>query len=948
MSVWLGVFWAVLPTGVAARTQDAAADPAVEAHRLWQGGKYDEALEAYEALAKTLKPDDAAGRSKVALGRAEALISLGRYEDAAASLVPLVPGEGPVDVDAAARLAALRFDQGRWEESEALVERVLEANPDQLLARWTRIRTDLARGNRERAVEAAKWFIDHHNAHEQELDRRPGDLLLIGQAAELFYRSSARGEELAEALNDVINNLYERAIQADPKCWQAAWLQGRLFLSGYEEPSALKELQRALRLNPSAAEVHVTLGQADLQGYKLASGRRRVETALEINPHYAPAHILEADLNISDERFEDAKRAAEAALAENPRDEEALARLAAACRLLVDPVGAAEAETRALARNPQPAAFYAALGERLADRRKYHSAERALLLAIAADPQAAAPRIGLGMLYMQIGREAEASDLFEAAFAADPFNVRANNMRKVLAHLAGYETVETEHFVVKTPPGADVLVARYMAEYLEEVYTLLSEKFQFAPPGKTIVELMKDHQWFSGRTIALPFIPTVGACTGKIVALASPRSTNKPYNWSRVLVHEMTHVWNLQQSDFNIPHWYTEALAVESEQTPRPQEWNKMLVERVPKRKLLNLENINLGFIRPREPEERQLAYCQAQLYAQYIVKRFGPDALIKLLMAYREGLTTPAAIPHCFGVTVADFEAKYLEHLDSVVKQLRTRAETEPETSFSELERQLAEKPEDADLNARMAYEHFARRDLKAARPLADKALELRKHHPLASYVKARLLSSIGDDSGALALLEPALDPEAPDERVLDLLAELLMKAERLDEAEELYRKAIEADPLNSKWVAGIARVHVRKGDRVKLREALGQLAMNDADNLILRKRLAQEHLAAQDLAQAEKWARECIYIQVDDPTTHAMLAEALAGQNKHEPAVAEWRTALGLKPKNALELEIQLARSLKALGRVAEAREVLDKVLSVEPENGEAKALRAGLPER
>jgi Flp pilus assembly protein TadD len=93
-------------------------------------------------------------------------------------------------------------------------------------------------------------------------------------------------------------------------------------------------------------------------------------------------------------------------------------------------------ESVVLAHNPRPAAFYAALAERLADRRKYHSAERAFLLAIAADPKHAAARIGLGMLYMQIGRETEARDLFDAAFAADPFNVRADNMMKVLKHMA--------------------------------------------------------------------------------------------------------------------------------------------------------------------------------------------------------------------------------------------------------------------------------------------------------------------------------------------------------------------------------------------------------------------------------------------------------------------------------------------------------------------------------
>ena len=49
-----------------------------------------------------------------------------------------------------------------------------------------------------------------------------------------------------------------------------------------------------------------------------------------------------------------------------------------------------------------------------------------------------------------------------------------------------------------------------------------------------------------------------------------PTTMKSRYNWARVITHEMTHVINLQQTDFNIPHWYTECLAVESEKEPPP------------------------------------------------------------------------------------------------------------------------------------------------------------------------------------------------------------------------------------------------------------------------------------------------------------------------------------------------------------------------------------------
>ncbi len=811
-----------------------------------------------------------------------------------------------------------------------------------------------ATGKIDDAVLAWKWFVDRYNEQHPVMSKDADALLIVGQAAERYYRAVARGDDLSEQLNDVINEIYEGALRADPNCWQAPWLEGRLFLSGYNEAAAKKELARAQQINPEAAEVLVTLGQSDLQSYKLAGGRSKAERALEINPRYVPALVLLADLNISDERFPDAKAAARKAVAENPRDEDALARLAASCRLLVDPAGASAAEAVALARNPRPAAFYAALGERLADRRKFRDAERAFLLAAEADPHRADAPIGLGMLYMQIGREDEAHDLFKTAFDADPFNVRANNQILVLKHMASYKPVETEHYSVLIDPTQDVLLGKYMARYLESVHGELTQRFGYAPPGLTKIEIMKNHRWFSARTIGLPFIPTVGACTGKVVALASPKETREPFNWARVLKHEVVHVITLQQTEFNIPHWYTEALAVESEGYPRPQEWNKMLLERVPNRKkLLNLDTINLGFIRPKEPEDRQMAYCQAQLYARYMLQRFGADSLSKLLDAYRRGLTTERAIKVCFNVEKADFEAAYLTYLDEVVKTIRTRVNDEKPVKFSELERQLKAKPDDPDLNARMAYEHFVRRDLKEARPFVNKALKLQPRHPMASWVKAKILESIGDLDEALAVLEPALDPEKPNERVTDLLAYLQLDAGNLSEAERLYELGRKDDPYNVRWLAGLARVHMSQAKESKsddLRQKyeaqllldLAQIADSDADELVVRQELAERHLKAGHPDQAEKWANELLNIEVYNPVYHVLLADALAARKKFDPALEEYQTALDLKAKKPNDLKVKMAKALNGLGRKKEAQATLDAILKADPEHPEAKALR------
>src|SRR5208337_4160394 len=114
--------------------------------------------------------------------------------------------------------------------------------------------------------------------------------------------------------------------------------------------------------------------------------------------------------------------------------------------------------------------------------------------------------------------------------------------------------------------------------------------------------------------------------------------------WGRVLRHELVHIFNLDQTSFQVPHWFTEGLAVINEGYPRPQIWNQLLRERVPARELLNLDNIELGFIRPRSALEWNLAYCQGQLYVEYMRSTYGPKTIGEMLSAYHDGLDTSAA----------------------------------------------------------------------------------------------------------------------------------------------------------------------------------------------------------------------------------------------------------------------------------------------------------------
>ena len=107
------------------------------------------------------------------------------------------------------------------------------------------------------------------------------------------------------------------------------------------------------------------------------------------------------------------------------------------------------------------------------------------------------------------------------------------------------------------------------------------------------------------------------------------------------------------------------------------------------------------------------------------------------------------------------------------------------------------------------------------------------------------------------------------------------------------------------------------------------------------MRKALAERHLAAGDAAAAEKWADECLYIDVYDPSVHVLLADAQAAGKKFADAIEEYQTALELKPKKPNDLKVKLAQAQLASGRRDAAKATLDGVLKADPEHPEAKEL-------
>lgn len=921
-----------------------AQETLAEANKLRLTGRYDEALEKYEHLQEK-EPVTAA------IGISRTQQSVGKYAEAEKTLSAAVE-MNPKSAALPAELALLAFSQGDYATAQKQADAALKLDQNQLAARWVTAELHRTAGRIKEASAAYEWFIDYYNGRDKFAD--PEELRLIGLASAQAARWNRRSDEFTF----LVNTLYPDALKLNKSYWPAQFESSLLFLEKYNEPQAAAELSAAMAINPNAAELHAARALLALQKYDLDSARASLKRSLEINPSLLLAHQLSADVQLADLRPAEAAKTLEEARKLNPVDEETLGRLAAAYAA-VDGVRDDPAGTRwgalideAAKRNPRCGQFFASLAGGLDLMRRYPAAAKYYEEAYRRLPELADVRGELGLVYMRLGEEGKAAKLLAESFEIDPFNVRVKNTLAVLDVLKGYAVLETEHFVLRFDRGHDELLARYAARYLEdEVYPALVKDLGYAPPGKSLFEIFSrskntsGHGWFSARMVGLPFVHTVGACAGKIVALASPGELPQKYNWARVLKHEFVHVVNLQQTNFNIPHWFTEGLAVRHEGLPRPPGWNELLVKRSKAGKLFNLDTINGGFIRPTSGDDWTLAYCQAELYVEYMTAAHGPDAPAKMLAAYADNRVTAEAVKVCFGVEPAAFEAGYKAYLDKLIAGLSASEEPEPRT-FAELEQALRDDPEDSQATAELSFAYLQKGKNPEARRLALAARRLVPKQPLAAYVLARLQLSIGDAEGAEKLLEDAHDAAAPQENALGLLAGLKLKAEEFAAAEKYYRLGLEKFPRGDKWHKALAKLYLQTGEKKQLTAILTTLAEREADDFTLRKKLAQLALEQADHAAAHRWARDAMQIDVNDAEVHAWLAESLIGLGKDRlsEAIEEYETAISLDGTRKA-WRFALARVCIDAKQPAKAKEALEALLRIDPQYPGADVLLESL---
>lgn len=673
----------------------------------------------------------------------------------------------------------------------------------------------------------------------------------------------------SEGFNRALLARIARARDADRLNFDARLAEAELLYARHNLPEASNAAKEALTLNPRSAAAWRLLGDIAVDAFDFDTSESIADRLDALAPGdgarpSADGAALRARAALRRRDPQDAIDALAPAIAAMPERHELLAIRAAAESATFDTDATEALLAEFDRRSPALPDALVWVGRTLAEARQYDLADAYLQRAIERAPAWALPRLERGLMLVQAGDDAAARAELEQALARDPFDLRAQNSLTLVTELATYQTIETDHFVIRFKPGIDAALAPEMAVAMEALHARVCSDapggVDFEPARKTTIELMPNHEWFAVRIGGMPSIHTMAASTGPIIAIESPQEGPKftvgPFDWKRVLQHEYTHTVNLARTRNRIIHWLTEANAVFNEDSPRDMRTWRLLASAYTNNELFDLEQINIAFVRPKRPQDRSLAYAQGAWMFEYIVERWGPDAP----RAIMDASTAGASAVEAFEQVLAESPQSFLEAFTPWARdQLLERGLILPDDlpPADELLAGFMGGPDDPDATP--------------PEQLIDELLAEYPDHPELLDLKLAFALMRADErlsDEQIALLERMIAVRPPDDAPHRRLARHYLAAESFDERLRAipHLEFLDAREIHTPaYAAALADLYAKSGNPTGAQEKAeraASIAPFDADQ---REQAARMALLNNDLDAAERHLTALAIIEPD-----------------------------------------------------------------------------------
>jgi cellulose synthase operon protein C len=939
-----GTGWAQTTTAPATQPAESSTKPAAnvidQAEVAFFAGKYAEAISLAEA-----KLDDPVEQTAAAVIVARAHRMTGKYDQAVAVLEKLAD-QSAEDADWQVAMARALERLGRYEDVLAHAGRARTIAPDDPRGILLQGRTLETLGRYDEALEAYRGI--EAILRDDSFTRNPAALVAMGQILDRY--GMLTGERASRQAQNILHNYFQDAYKKVRKgYWPAHIAAGAFLLSKHKAGGAGQEFSLALKAQKNLPEAWAGLAAVDLNRWKFEDCLGKADKALAINPNLADAHLAKAACYMQWRKFDKVPPIVEKVLAVNPNHPEALALMAAAYIRMGEDAKAEPFAKRFEKVNPHGSLLAVTIGNWLVAGRQFDQARGYLDRAVELQPKLAEPYASLGQLYMQTGEEAQAIKVLDKAHEIDDFREDVLNYLQVARRLVSDEFLvrQTEHFIIKVNAEHDAVLLDQVAEFMEEVYDEVTSDYNYRPDRKIIVEVLPNQEQFSARISGRAWIPTIGACTGPVIAIAAPNKIRGQlglHNWGEVLRHEFAHTVTLGATGNRIPHWFTEACAVWQQKDKRATKYVQALVNATRADGLLKVKDMDWSFIRPRKPGERMLAYCQSEWMLDYIIRTRGFETVHRMLAGFRDGKTQAEVFDEVLGMGESQFDEAFAKWAAEQVAAWGFPAEPLPK--LAETSKAYKANAEDPNVLARHAlalmYAGKGDRAMKVATAALEKnPSQIDALRVLANMqLKKGLLNAAIETANRLEALDPTTQT-AP-----RILARCYLAKKDYPEAIRALHLQQQRSPMDHFSYKQLAKLYIQLG---RVRDALPQLIYLHRHTLrdpSYARQAAEIYRTLGEYEAAEKFFREILRINPYESSAYAGLATLLLRQGEFDRARKAAEALTLLEPDSARSwsylamVEFRSGQQGGDVARLKQAREAALRSQQLDPA-GQGKAI-------
>jgi cellulose synthase operon protein C len=637
-------------------------------------------------------------------------------------------------------------------------------------------------------------YQEANNQFRAATDKSPGNALYRVRWGRLMHERFNNTEA---------DNLFSEALQRDPKNAQAYYGMALVSADGFDS-KAIEYAGKAIELDPKLYEAHELMALLQLEDNDQAKAFEEADTALKISPEALDAMAVHAAIEIINDR----------------------------------PPDAWLEKIRAI--NPVYGEGYKLIGDELVLNRRYEDGIAYYRKALDADPQLWSARSQLGINLMRLGQEDEPRKQLELCYENGYRNEETVNTLRLLDSYKNFITFKDPGTILKLNKKEADLLHPYFEAEMQRIIATYNKKYKMTLPGPVQVEVYPDHEDFAVRTMGMPGLGALGVTFGLVIAMDSPSGRSPgEFHWASTLWHEMSHVYILTLTNFRVPRWFTEGLAVHEETEASP-EWGDRItpeiIAAIRDKKLLPVAEMDRGFIRPEYPAQVIVSYYQAGRICDYIKERWGADKLLEMAHSFGDHKNTPDVIRADLGMAPEEFDKQFMEWLDKDVGKTVANFD-DWRAKIKDLAEQAKDKNYDAVLKEgeevrklypdyvypANPYEFMAAADLfKGDKPAAATILteyeKMGGRSPAALKQLASLEEELGKPADAAATLE-RLDYIYPvDEDLHHRLGDLWFAQNNFSGAIREYNAVIAMNPLDKASAQyNAARAYFAAGEKDK-----------------------------------------------------------------------------------------------------------------------------------